>query len=517
LDAIAFDLTKQRSPTQEEEMARVSDTQTAANAPAGGKLNTNALGLWALVIMGIAYMGLALTAYFNFGIMEGITGPIVPLAFAAVTAAMLPTAASYAIMNSRRPSTGATLTWLWEATTPPLGVWLGWVLVIAYIDGCILQPVMFGLFFNSFLNYFGVHTSFTTAMLAGLIPILVVGYMTKKDIRVSARIVGLFIMIEAGFVALLCLYILIKQGIAGHVSFQAFNPTAATAGWTGFLNALLFAVLAIAAFDIVAPMAEETRTPRSLVPKATILVTVGAGLYWVFTSFGIVNSVSAKTMAGYVSSGQFTPIYLVAGHYVSWLRVLVPLTGFTAVFAAFSAISIAASRQLYALGREGLAPRVFARTDKHNTPWNAQVLVLACCVVLPILISLYQAHNSLAAFGWIGEAYVFFILIPYTLTCVANIFYHLRYHRHELNVLTNLVLPVVGIAINVYIFYKNFFQTFVLNATSFTTETSITVACFSAVALAVVFTVIGIRRTGRLGRPHGFVEDEPEVIKAAGG
>jgi hypothetical protein len=141
----------------------------------------------------------------------------------------------------------------------------------------------------------------------------------------------------------------------------------------------------------------------------------------VFTSFGIVNAVPAKTMAGYVASGEFTPIYLLAGHYVSWLRLLVPLTGFTAVFAAFSAISIAASRQLYALGREGLAPKMFGRTDKNKTPWNAQLLVLICCAVLPILISLYQQHNPLLAFGWIGEAYVFFILIPYTLTCVANI------------------------------------------------------------------------------------------------
>jgi amino acid transporter len=103
-------------------MAQVNGQQAAMVSPGESRLNTNALGLWGLVIMGIAYMGLALTAYFNFGIMEGITGPIVPLAFAAVTVAMLPTAASYAIMNSRRPSTGATLTWLWEATTPPLGV-----------------------------------------------------------------------------------------------------------------------------------------------------------------------------------------------------------------------------------------------------------------------------------------------------------------------------------------------------------------------------------------------------------
>ena len=275
-------------------------------------------------------------------------------------------------------------------------------------------------------------------------------------------------------------------------------------------------MLAIAAFDIVAPMAEETRTPRRLVPRATIYVTIGAGLYWVFTSFGIVNAVPAKTMAGYVASGEFTPIYLLAGHYVSWLRLLVPLTGFTAVFAAFSAISIAASRQLYALGREGLAPKMFGRTDKNKTPWNAQLLVLICCAVLPILISLYQQHNPLLAFGWIGEAYVFFILIPYTLTCVANIFYHLRFHRADFNWVTNLLLPVLGIVINVYIFYKNFFQTFVLHPTSFVTQTSITVACATALVLAVVFTVLGIRHTGRLTRPHGFIEDEPAVAEAAG-
>ena len=288
-------------------MARATGQDPATVPGEQSSLNTNALGLWGLVIMGIAYMGLALTAYFNFGIMEGITGPMVPLAFAAVTVAMLPTAASYAIMNSRRPSTGATLTWLWEATTPPLGVWLGWVLVIAYIVGCILQPVMFGLFFNSFLNYFGVHTGYMSATLAGLIPILVVGYMTKKDIRISARIVGLFIT-DRGRLRRAAVPVHPDQaGRRREPDLAAVQPHRRHGGWTGFLNALLFAVLAIAAFDIVAPMAEETRTPRSLVPRATIYVTVGAGLYWVFTSFGIVNAVPAATMASYVTSGQFTP------------------------------------------------------------------------------------------------------------------------------------------------------------------------------------------------------------------
>jgi len=483
-----------------------------ANTDIGRKLGVNALGLWNLVVMGLAYMGLALTAYFNFGIMQGITGPVVPLAFGAVMLAILPTAASYAVMNGRRPSTGATLTWMWEATTPAIGVWLGWILVITYLDGSILNPFMFGLFFDSFLNFFGLHAGYPTGVLGGLIPVIVVAYLTKKNIRISLRIVGYFMLVEASFVLLLSIYIMIKQAMAGHLSFRPFDPVAATAGWKGFLAAALFAVLAIAAFDVIAPMAEETKTPRRLTPRATIYVTVGAGLYWVFTSFGIVNAVSADTMQSYVNSGQFTPVYLVAGHYISWLRIMVPLTGFTAVLAGFSAVSMAASRQLYALSREGLAPAVFGRTDRNQTPWNAQVLVLGFCAVAPVLISLYQQRNLLLAFGWAGEAYVFFILIPYTLTCLANIVYHRRYLRTEFRLVTNLILPVTGILVNCYIFYKNFLQTFVFDATSFSAQTSITITCLVSLAVGLGCTVVGLRRSGRLGRPSEFKEEADRLV-----
>jgi amino acid transporter len=349
----------------------------------------------------------------------------------------------------------------------------------------------------------------------GLVSIVVVAVMTRRDIRISAKVTAIFIAIEAGFVLLLAVYIMIKQAIDGNLSGQPLNPGAATHGWTGFQNALLFAVLAIAAFDIVAPMAEETRTPRSLVPKATILCTIGAGLYWVVTSFGLINAVPASTMQGYVQSGEFTPIYLVADHYIGYLRILVPLTGMTAVFAAFTAISIAASRLLYALAREGLAPRTFALTDENRTPWNAQKLVLGCCIVLPILVGLYQDRNPLLAFGWIGESYVFFVLIPYTLTCVANIVFHLRRDRANFNPIWHLVLPLVGIVINCYIFYKNFLKTFLIDATSFKYQTSITTVCFALVLLAVVFTVIGMRRVGTENAPRAFSETEVGAERVA--
>src|SRR6185437_11832965 len=135
-----------------------------------------------------------------------------------------------------------------------IGVWLGWILVITYLDGSILNPFMFGLFFDSFLNFFGLHAGYPTGVLGGLIPVIVVAYLTKKNIRISLRIVGYFMLVEASFVLLLSIYIMIKQAMAGHLSFRPFDPVAATAGWKGFLAAALFAVLAIAAFDVIAPM-----------------------------------------------------------------------------------------------------------------------------------------------------------------------------------------------------------------------------------------------------------------------
>ena len=212
-------------------------------------------------------------------------------------------------------------------------------------------------------------------------------------------------------------------------------------------------------------------------------------------------------MASYVNSGEFTPIYLVADHYIGYLRILVPLTGMTAVFAAFTAISIAvephALRARRARGSRRARSRSPTRTRRRGTRRSSCSAAASCC---PILIGLYQDRNPLLAFGWIGEAYVFFVLIPYTLTCVANIFYHLRVERGSFNVLWNLVLPVLGIAINCYIFYKNFLKTFLFDATSFKYQTSITTACFALVLAAVVFTLVGIRKTGTAKTPHHFSE-----------
>src|SRR5204863_9995896 len=103
---------------------------------------------------------------------------------------------------------------------------------------------------------------------------------TYAQVRVSARVVGVFMVIEVVFVAALAVVIIAAQARRGDLSTAPLNPAAATGGAHGVIAAAVFGMLAISGFDVVTPIAEETRTPTRLLPRATILVTVLPGLYW---------------------------------------------------------------------------------------------------------------------------------------------------------------------------------------------------------------------------------------------
>ena len=414
--------------------------------------------MWHVLGIGLARQSLALPIYFNVGFIERTTGPIVPVIFGLVMVAAIPTAVSFAVMNNRRPSAGRAFTWLGEAVGSAGGAWIGWVQTTQYTLACMLQPIMFGVRkrpagrrgAQGHLHHRGDRRLAAVALVAAA---------TYRQVQVSARVVGVSMVIEAAFVVALAVVIIVVQGMRGALTTAPLDPAAATRGAHGVVVAAVFGILAISGFDVVTPVGEETRAPRRLLPLATILITVLPGLYWIFTSYGIASAAPAGTFVDwYMGSGQVTPVYLVARRYPGNLKVLVPLTGMTAVLACFGANALAAGRTLYAVAREGLAPGALAKTSpRSRTPWNAQLLVLAVAAVAPIGLGIWQG-SYLAAFGWAGQAVVFFILISHLAVNLANPLYHLRYRRERFHWLANAVVPALGLAIDGYVLYIAFFQ-----------------------------------------------------------
>ena len=438
---------------------RPGSQQVEAKA-AGAGLKRDSLNLPRLAFIGLAYFSLAPVIYLNMGFMESDSGgPVMPFLFILITITVLPTAISYAMMNNRRPSAGSGYTWLWESTYPGVGLWLGWMMITTYVVVSALYPPAFGTFFNALLSYFHLTANTWTGVGGGIFAILVVGYLNHNNIKVSSLVIGILMVIEATFIAAVAIIIVVKGGHLGHFSAAPFNPGAATLGFSGLSLAAIFAFLSIAGVDAVAPVAEESKTPRRLIPLATILITLMAGLFWTLVSYGFAISVPVGTVEHYVAAGQITPVLPITRSYIGGWAVLVPITGFTAALASFGAALYAASRITYALSREGFLNRHFAGLHpRFHTPWRAEAATLLVSLIFLIAVSFWQGGPA-NAYAYLGEIFVFFVLILYMFVNLANLVYHARFQRASFNWFLNGFIPVAGIGIDGYILYKGFFVT----------------------------------------------------------
>jgi amino acid transporter len=468
-------------------------------------LKSNALGPLHIGAMAMGWMGIAIGVYYVLPLMEQAAGPITPLIFLLLIVAVMPTAVSYAIMNNRRPSAGSSYTWLWESTHPWLGLWLGWITFTLYgIVGVVLQPLVGGQTFNSLLDLIGVHSGYWTGVLGGLVMLAIAVRLTTTGVQRSTRNVLIFLAIELAFVLFLSIYLIIHAAVSGDLSLEPLNPGAGVGGVSGLKVAILFGVFSIAGFDIVATVAEESQSPKSLIPKVTIWVTVVAGLLWAFSGYALAVAVPVETMNGYLNSASQTgPVYLLVEHFLGDAKVLVILTSATAILAVMGAVMLGGARMLFALARDGYAPRWLAQVHrKHQTPHRALSVMFVLAAAGPILMGLWQGNSEAYAYSWLGQTFVFFVMIPYIAVNVANISYHLRFKRDEFNVWLNGVVPVLGIAIDAWLLYEAFFKA--LLGQPFTVDgggSSIVWVSLAWAGIGGVWAAIALRR----GRDQGTV------------
>lgn len=466
-------------------------------------LKSNALGFAAATTMGAVMMAPALGIYANFGPLATSAGKVAPVIFFISLVVSLPTAISYALVSREMPSSGSAFTWLWRTIRPVIGLGVGLVMALYYIIAVLLQPILFGLFFNDLLNFVGIqNTGFVTWLLGVLIVLAFVGFLVYRGITLSTRSVLLMMVIEAGVVTVLGLTIFFIKAAQGQLDFTPFNPGAALNGTTGLFTGLIFGLLSFTGYDVISTLAEETQSPRALIPRATIAACVAVGIFWIVMSWFYTMAVPIGDVAKYTTSG-FTPVTPIARLYWGGGAILVIITGMTAATGVFIATIVGASRVLYAMGREGSLPRVFGQLHpRYQVPWNAMHLIFAVTLVVDVvwalLVGLYNA------FSWWGSAIVFFALVTYVFVNLSNIIFFYRFRRERFNIFLNLFIPLIGIAVGIYLLYNSFFVS-LWNA-GWQMGQSIVVTSLILLALAVIYTI-----ALRYIRPALFANDNPDV------
>jgi putrescine importer len=478
------------------------------NDPGATRLKANVLGLAALTTIGAVMMAPALGLYGNWGPMASIVGLPTPLIFLAALAISIPTAVSYALVNREMPSAGSAFTWVGKTLSRPMAIGVGLVMAAYYTVAVILQPALFGLFFNDLLNIFGVHgTNLWTWTLGVAIVTLIVLYVTYTGIEISMESALVMITIEMLVVVALTITIIGSKAIHGGLTLQPFNPGKIQGGGSAFWAAMILGILSYTGYDVISTVAEEAKAPRRLLPKATLFACVGVGVFWAINSwaFSIAEPVSKVQSLMATGHTAATPI---AQQFWGWGRVFVVLTAMTAATAVYIACVIGASRALYAQGRRGTLPAWLGEINaRRQVPWNAMHVVYTA-ILLGLFFVAVWLRNADSTFVWWAGSVVFFALITYIFVNLSNFLYFWRFAREKFNWFLNGVVPAAGVGLDGYLIYKSFFKS--LWGAGFDMGRSIIYFGLVVVALAAAWALYA-RRRGEADAYEPELADEPSL------
>lgn len=426
--------------------------------------------------------------YALWGTMQTTTGPITPLIFLSAMLLILPTAISYAVMNSRAPSAGAASSWLWKSVSPTAGYQTGLLMTTYFLMGAIQSPLLFALFFADLLQMLHLPVSEMTALYLGVFVATVpVALSCLRGAEASIKTTVRLMVAESLVVLALSATVLIsKSADPGAINLSPFNPQNASNGLSGYWSAMILGVLAFTGFDIVSTAAEEANAPRKYLPKAILFTVVGIAIFWALNAWVFTLSTPAEKVRAYTDLGV-PAIMPMAQNYWGWGSLIVVLTAFTGVTAVYISSVQGSSRIIFALARHGLLPDLFARlSGRRSVPRNAVLGVLIGVVVLDV-VTLFFLRNGLDGFNWWTSAVVFFASLTFMAVNVANAVYSFRFARSDFSVFKNLLVPMVGFALNGYLLRAAFFSA--LWASDMRMGKSVVIACLVLLAaeIAVVF------------------------------
>jgi amino acid transporter len=151
-----------------------------------------------------------------------------------------------------------------------------------------------------------------------------------------------------------------------------------------------------------------------------------------------------RAASDFFSFNGFDPWDGMAAQVWGPLSVLVLLAIVNSAFANSNAGANAASRVGFALGRIGILPRSFANVHpRFKTPYIAVHVQGALGIALALILG-FVLSGPLLAFALLGTIATLVVVLIYILTNLSNLFFYVRERRDELNVIWNVVVPILG-------------------------------------------------------------------------
>jgi amino acid transporter len=246
-------------------------------------------------------------------------------------------------------------------------------------------------------------------------------------VRISTRAQLALVLVSMLVIVGFMLYVIAE---APAQSARVFDPGEAGQGWSGIFYGIIYAILVFVGFETAANLAEETRNPKRNVPLAIFLSLGLVGAYYVLVAYAQAVGFGLDE-AGWAQSGA--PIFALASPELygsSLFSKVVQIIVILDVLAVMLGCWVAMTHGLFALGRDGRIPSVFARVDpRRGTPVVAIGLVALLTVTLVLVSALGdgvlprefpggQFPEYFPLFAWLAAYGGFSIVCVYATICL---------------------------------------------------------------------------------------------------
>ncbi len=413
----------------------------ATTAETSQTLQRGQLGLFGVIMPGVAQVAPAFNLFFTTGLMVALAGASAPLIFLISMVGMVATASSLAQFAGVYPSAGSFITYITRSIGTKVAVAIGVITILGYI-------IAFGgiyIFVGSYIvqNVFGnPHiwgiTQLTTIVYGALVVAPVVVGL-KFGVRVT---VALYVF-EVLLLLTMSLTILFRGGATGLSAVPFHWPSGHS---TDVLLAFSLAVLAFGGFEAAAPLAEETRNPRRAVPVAVIGTVLISGVLYVLGSYALVTAFGVGH-AGALAADP-NPFHTAARAFIPFVAPLITWIFLSSVTSSYVAANTQTARVIFAGARGGLWSSVLATINvRFRTPAAAAIAFVAPSIIIGVVATAVTTPAS--ASGFLGTYGILGLIIMYLMANVALIveWAKLRARGIRKNPWLWVVVPVIGIAV----------------------------------------------------------------------
>jgi amino acid transporter len=285
----------------------------------------------------------------------------------------LPTAFMIGELSSALPAEGGYYAWVRRGLGNFWGFQEAWLSLVASIFDMAIYPTLFVFYLKQMSPWFG---SPSHGVLAGLFVVVTCAALNIAGIRVvGLTSLWLFFLLSAPFAIIIALAPF-KAGAfvpaAGHATAEATS--------LGIIGGVLVAMWNYMGWDNASTIAQEVERPQRTYPRAMIAAVVLVSLSYV-VPFLAVYFTGVPSSAFEADGSWATVAGLIGGKIAGfeWLRFFIVLGGMMSAFGMFNALVMSYSRLPLAMARDGMLPKLFARTtNRTQTPWVA-IVVLATC------------------------------------------------------------------------------------------------------------------------------------------